>query len=94
MRIANCAAAAAQQNRTASIKELYGWMVTPPACLRQQWSYVPAGVYDFPLGQEQISQLYSAVPVRDATPANEVKVLVSILTLPHLGVHAHVRYTQ
>ena len=47
-------------------------MVTPSLCFRQQWSYVPAGVYDFPLGQEQISQLYSAVPVQDATPANEV----------------------
>jgi hypothetical protein len=33
----------------------------------------PAGVYNYSLGQEQISQLYSAVPVRDATPANEVK---------------------
>ena len=29
-------------------------------------------MYDFPLGQEQISQLYDAVPVRDATPANQV----------------------
>lgn len=53
-------------------------MLTPSMLSQQQWSYVPAGVYDFALGQEQISQLYSTVPVRDATPANEVGVPASI----------------
>lgn len=31
-----------------------------------------AGVYNTPLSEDMISQLYNAVPVKDATPANQV----------------------